>query len=144
MERTQLFELVGELKLFGMKATCDEIMAAAGRLRKARREPPSCLVVISASMRPQRSRCGRLAARKPFVRRAVRADSRALPLGRAADGTEVGVRLFTMSNNPLRRKPIRVRERCPENPRHRSARATAADRPQHRTDYITTAVRFTG
>ena len=27
MERTQLFDLMGELKLFGMKAAFDEIMA---------------------------------------------------------------------------------------------------------------------
>ena len=29
MERTQLFELMGELKLYGMKAAFDEIMATA-------------------------------------------------------------------------------------------------------------------
>src|SRR5258708_14828996 len=29
MERTQLFDLMGELKLFGMKASFDEIMATA-------------------------------------------------------------------------------------------------------------------
>src|SRR3954466_13159355 len=29
MERTQLFDLMGELKLFGMKAAFDEIMATA-------------------------------------------------------------------------------------------------------------------
>lgn len=29
MERTQLFDLMGELKLYGMKAAFDEIMATA-------------------------------------------------------------------------------------------------------------------
>ena len=29
MERTQLFDLMGELKLFGMKAAFDEVMATA-------------------------------------------------------------------------------------------------------------------
>jgi hypothetical protein len=29
MERTQLFELMGELKLYGMKAAFDEIMVTA-------------------------------------------------------------------------------------------------------------------
>jgi hypothetical protein len=29
MERTQLFDLMGELKLYGMKAAYDEIMATA-------------------------------------------------------------------------------------------------------------------
>jgi hypothetical protein len=29
MERTQLFDLMGELKLYGMKASFDEIMATA-------------------------------------------------------------------------------------------------------------------
>ena len=29
MERTQIFDLMGELKLFGMKAAFDEIMATA-------------------------------------------------------------------------------------------------------------------
>src|ERR1700694_190676 len=36
MERTQLFDLMGELKLYGMKAAFDEIMATA---IKRRREP---------------------------------------------------------------------------------------------------------
>ena len=29
MERTQIFDLMGELKLYGMKAVFDEIMATA-------------------------------------------------------------------------------------------------------------------
>ena len=36
MERTQLFDLMGELKLYGMKAAFDEIMATA---IKRQREP---------------------------------------------------------------------------------------------------------
>ena len=36
MERTQLFDLMGELKLYGMKAAFDEIMATA---IKRRHEP---------------------------------------------------------------------------------------------------------
>ena len=30
MERTQIFDLMGELKLYGMKAAFDEIMTTAG------------------------------------------------------------------------------------------------------------------
>src|SRR6201747_2196190 len=37
MERTQLFDLMGELKLYGMKAAFDEIMATA---IKREHEPP--------------------------------------------------------------------------------------------------------
>ena len=35
MERTQLFDLMGELKLYGMKAAFDEIMATAVKRRRA-------------------------------------------------------------------------------------------------------------
>ena len=38
MERTQLFDLMGELKLYGMKAAFDEIMATAV---KRQHEPQS-------------------------------------------------------------------------------------------------------
>ena len=38
MERTQLFDLMGELKLYGMKAAFDEIMATAV---KRQHEPPA-------------------------------------------------------------------------------------------------------
>lgn len=33
MERTQIFELMGELKLYGMKAAFDEIMTPRGSVK---------------------------------------------------------------------------------------------------------------
>src|SRR3979490_3013695 len=44
MERTQLFDLMGELKLFGMKAAFDEIMATAVK----RQHEPQRIVGVSA------------------------------------------------------------------------------------------------
>jgi hypothetical protein len=35
MERSQLFDLMGELKLFGMKAAFDEIMATAVKRQRS-------------------------------------------------------------------------------------------------------------
>ena len=37
MERTQIFDLMGELKLYGMKAAFDEIMATSSRIRNIKR-----------------------------------------------------------------------------------------------------------
>jgi len=47
MERTQLFDLMGELKLFGMKAAFDEIMATAVK----RPEGYASCCIISALQR---------------------------------------------------------------------------------------------
>ena len=40
MERSQLFDLMGELKLYGMKAAFDEIMATAVKRRPTRKPAP--------------------------------------------------------------------------------------------------------
>lgn len=42
MERTQLFDLMGELKLYGMKAAYDEIMATAVALRTEMQAAGAC------------------------------------------------------------------------------------------------------
>jgi hypothetical protein len=39
MERTQIFDLMGELKLYGMKAAFDEIMATAVKPPSPRSPP---------------------------------------------------------------------------------------------------------
>ena len=44
MERSQLFDLMGELKLYGMKAAFDEIMATA-----VKRQHEPCLLYTSNS-----------------------------------------------------------------------------------------------
>ena len=48
MERTQLFDLMGELKLFGMKAAFDEIMATAV---KRQHEPQRASLTTAISSR---------------------------------------------------------------------------------------------
>ena len=50
MERTQLFDLMGELKLYGMKAAFDEIMATAVK----RQHEPQRIVgdLLNAEIRP--------------------------------------------------------------------------------------------
>ena len=55
MERTQLFDLMGELKLYGMKAAFDEIMATAVK----RQHEPSALSAICSAPRSTRSRPAR-------------------------------------------------------------------------------------
>ncbi len=55
MERTQLFDLMGELKLYGMKAAFDEIMATAV---KRQHEPASRSLPLRR--RPKESRDNRL------------------------------------------------------------------------------------
>ena len=52
MERTQLFDLMGELKLFGMKAAFDEIMATAV---KRQHEPHLLNAEISEKQAPRSS-----------------------------------------------------------------------------------------
>jgi hypothetical protein len=50
MERTQLFDLMGELKLYGMKAAFDEIMATAV---KRQHEPQRIIGDICRSLSPE-------------------------------------------------------------------------------------------
>jgi hypothetical protein len=45
MERSQLFDLMGELKLYGMKAAFDEIMATAVNVRRRSRESAVAAVI---------------------------------------------------------------------------------------------------
>lgn len=55
MERTQIFDLMGELKLYGMKAAFDEIMATA-----VKRQPNlSALSASCSTPRSTRSKPGR-------------------------------------------------------------------------------------
>lgn len=55
MERTKIFDLMGELKLYGMKAAFDEIMATAVK----RQHEPSVSSAICSPPRSTRSRLGR-------------------------------------------------------------------------------------
>ena len=51
MERTQLFDLMGELKLYGMKAAFDEIMATAGsRLKSGHIRRQECIVALGSAV----------------------------------------------------------------------------------------------
>ena len=54
MERTQIFDLMGELKLYGMKAAFDEIMAAAVK----RQHEPQHIVgdLLSAEINEKQAR----------------------------------------------------------------------------------------
>ena len=52
MERTQLFDLMGELKLFGMKAAFDEMMATAVK----RQHEPRWICSTPRSARNRRAR----------------------------------------------------------------------------------------
>src|SRR6185312_10755850 len=54
MERTQIFDLMGELKLYGMKAAFDEIMATAVK----RQHEPQCIVgdLLSAEINEKQAR----------------------------------------------------------------------------------------
>jgi hypothetical protein len=52
MERSQLFDLMGELKLFGMKAAFDEIMATAVK----RQHEPQRIVGDLSTPRSARNR----------------------------------------------------------------------------------------
>jgi hypothetical protein len=70
MERSQLFDLMGELKLYGMKAAFDEIMATA-----VKRRPEASSAWHSRSptppgaspRRPQARRTGLPAVEAPFA-----------------------------------------------------------------------------
>jgi len=55
MERTQLFDLMGELKLYGMKAAFDEIMATAVK-RQHDLSASSAICSMPRSVRSRRDR----------------------------------------------------------------------------------------
>ncbi|MDR6306247.1 hypothetical protein GGQ85_003976 [Nitrobacter vulgaris] len=61
MERTQIFDLMGELKLYGMRAAFDEIMATAVK----RQHEPQHIVGDLLSARSTRSRRGRSSTSSP-------------------------------------------------------------------------------
>ena len=53
MERTDILELMSRLKLFGMRAAYDEVMATG---IKRRHEPPRIVVICSAPRSPRSKR----------------------------------------------------------------------------------------
>src|ERR1700730_1483672 len=61
MERTQLFDLMGELKLYGMKAAFDEIMATAVK----RQHEPQRIVGDLLNARSTRSKLARSSISSP-------------------------------------------------------------------------------
>lgn len=62
MERTQIFDLLGELKLYGMKAAFDEIMATAVK----RQHEPERLSAICSMPRSTRSKPGQSNTSSPL------------------------------------------------------------------------------
>lgn len=55
MERTQLFDLIGELKLHGMKAASDEIMAAVLKRQHAPQRVVGDLLTVEIREKQARS-----------------------------------------------------------------------------------------
>jgi hypothetical protein len=80
MERTQLFELMGELKLYGMKAAFDEIMATAVK----RQHEPQRIVgdLLNAEISEKQARSIKY---QLTIAKTARQRPRCLPVRRQAD-----------------------------------------------------------
>jgi hypothetical protein len=81
MERTQIFDLMGELKLYGMKAAFDEIMATAVK----RQHEPQRIVgdLLNAEIKGEASQVDQIPAH--HCQAAARQGHRRLPVRRHAD-----------------------------------------------------------
>ena len=81
MERSQLFDLMGELKLYGMKAAFDEIMTTAVKRQHEPQRIVGDLLNAEINEKQARSIKYQLTIAKP----AARQRSRQLPVRRYAD-----------------------------------------------------------
>ena len=81
MERTQIFDLMGELKLYGMKAAFDEIMATA---IKRQHEPQRIIGdLLPAEINEKQARS--IKYQLTIAQAAARQGPRRLPVRRHAD-----------------------------------------------------------